>query len=50
MNLHIETCYGNVFKIPKKLVNMFKTFVRKTRSAVRMEETLCSFFLKIKQD
>jgi hypothetical protein len=36
-------------RIPKKLINMCKTCVQKTRSAVRVEETLLSF-LKIKQD
>ena len=44
MTLHIETCYGNAFKIPKKVINMCKTFVQKRRSAVRIEETLSSFF------
>ena len=37
------------FKIPIKLINMCKTCVQKTRSAVRIEGTLSSF-LKIKQD
>ena len=32
------------FKIPKKLINVCKTCVRKTRSAVRMEGTLSSIF------
>ena len=32
------------FKIPKKLINMFKTCVQKTRSAVIVEGTLSSFF------
>ena len=31
------------FKIPKKLINMCKTCVQKTRSAVRLEGTLSSF-------
>jgi len=32
------------FKIPTKLINMCKTCVQKTRSAVRMEGILSSFF------
>jgi len=32
------------FKIPKKLINMCKTCVKNTRSAVGVEETLSSFF------
>ena len=32
------------FKIPTKLINMCKTCVQKTRSAVRVEGTLSSFF------
>ena len=32
------------FKIPKKLINMCKACVQKTRSAVRIEGTLTSFF------
>jgi hypothetical protein len=32
------------FKIPTKLINMSKTCVQKTRSAVRKEGTLSSFF------
>ena len=32
------------FKIPFKLINMCKTCVQKTRSAVRIEGTLSSFF------
>ena len=32
------------FKIPKKLINMCRTCVQKTRSAVRIEGTLSSFF------
>jgi len=32
------------FRIPKKLVNMFKTCVQKTRSAVRIDGTLSPFF------
>jgi len=34
------------FKISTKLINMCKTCVQKTRSAVRIELTLSSFFLK----
>jgi len=32
------------FKIPTKLINMCKTCVQKTRSVVRIEATLSSFF------
>jgi hypothetical protein len=32
------------FKISTKLINMCKEFVQKTRSAVRIEGTLSSFF------
>ena len=32
------------FRIPKKLINMCRTCVQKTRSAVRIEGTLTSFF------
>jgi len=32
------------FKIPTKLINMCKTYVQKTRSAVRLEGTLSYFF------
>jgi len=32
------------FKIPSKLINMCKTCVQKTRSVVRTEGTLSSFF------
>jgi hypothetical protein len=32
------------FKIPTKLINICKTCVQKTRSAVRIEGTLSSFF------
>ena len=32
------------FKIPKKLINICRTYVQKTRSAVRIEGTLSSFF------
>jgi len=37
------------FKIPKKLINMYKTCVQNTRSAVRIEGKVI-LFLKIKQD
>jgi hypothetical protein len=37
------------YKIPPKLINIFKTCVQKTRSTVRIDGTL-SPFLKIKQD
>jgi len=37
------------FKIPTKLTNMCKTCVQKARSAVRIEGTALSSFLKIKQ-
>jgi hypothetical protein len=33
-----------VFKIPTKLINIYKTCVKKKKSAVRMEGTLSSFF------
>jgi len=32
------------FQIPKKLINMYKTHVQNTRSTVRIEGTLSSFF------
>ena len=32
------------FKIPTKLINMCKTCIQKTRSAVRIKGTLSSFF------
>ena len=32
------------FKIPKKLINICRTCIQKTRSAVRIEGTLSSFF------
>jgi len=32
------------FKIPTKLINMYKTCVQKTRSTVRIEGTLSFFF------
>jgi len=36
--------YVEEFKIPKELINMCKTCVQKTRSAVRIEGVLSSFF------
>ena len=36
--------YTEESKIPPKLINMCKTCVQKTRSAVRIEGTLSSFF------
>jgi hypothetical protein len=46
MTLCIETRFGNgeEFKIPTELINMCKTYVQKTRSAVRIEGTLSPFF------
>jgi len=47
MTLRIGTHYGNVWKnlkIPTELINMCKTCVQKTRSAVRIEGTLSSSF------
>jgi len=32
------------FKLPTKLINMCKTCAQRTRSAVRIERTLSSFF------
>jgi len=32
------------YKIPTKLLNMYKTCVQKTRSAIRIEGTFSSFF------
>jgi len=45
-SLHRDTQweYMKEFKIPTKLINMCKTCVQKTRSAVRKEGTLSSFF------
>jgi len=40
MTPYIETCYGNVWKNLKFLL----TCAQKTKSAVRIEETLSSFF------
>jgi len=44
--IHRDTLWRSMgeFKIPKKLTNMCKTFVQKTRSAVRIERTWSSFF------
>jgi len=44
--LYIETLWKCMeeIKIPKKLINMCKTCVRKTRSDVTREGTLSSFF------
>jgi len=47
MTVHIETCYGNAWKYLKslkKLINTCKTCVQKTRCAIRIKETLSSFF------
>jgi len=44
---YIETRYGSVLKnlkFLKKLINMWKTCVQKTRNAVRIDGTLSSFF------
>jgi len=45
-SLHRDTLWECMkeFKIPAKLINMCKTRVQKTRSAVRIEGTLSSFF------
>jgi hypothetical protein len=32
------------FRIPTKLINMHKTYIKKTRTAVRIEGTLPSLF------
>jgi len=47
MTLYIDTLQKCMeeFKIPKKLLNMYKTGVQKTRSAVRMEGTLIHSFI-----
>ena len=46
-SIHRDTLWECMkeFKIPTKLINMRKTCVQKTRSAVRVEGTLSSFFL-----
>jgi len=45
-SIHRDTLWECMreFKIPTKLLNMCKTCVQKTRSAVRIEGTLSSFF------
>ena len=50
-SIHRDTLWECMkeFKVPTELINMCKTYVQKTRSAVRIEGTL-SCFLKIKQD
>ena len=54
-SVHRETLWKctEEFKIPKKLINMHKTSLQKTRSAVGIEGTLSSFFenkTELKQD
>ena len=46
MTIHRDTPWECMkeFKIPNKLINMCKTCVQKTRSAVRIERTLSSIF------
>jgi hypothetical protein len=50
-SIHTDTLWKCMekFKIATKLINICKTCVQKTRSAVRIEGTLSSFS-KIKQD
>ena len=45
-SIHSDTLlkYMEEFKIPKNLINMCRTCEQKTRSAVRIEGTLSSFF------
>ena len=45
-SIHRDTLwkYMEDFKIPKKLINMCRTCVQKTRSAIWIEGTLSSFF------
>ena len=45
-SIHRDTLWERMkeFKIPTKLINMCKTCVQKTRSAVRIEGTMSSFF------
>ena len=45
-SIHRDTLwkYMEEFKIPKKLIKMFRACAQKTRSAVRIEGTLSSFF------
>jgi len=47
-SIHRDTLWKCMeeFKIHKQLTNMHKTCAQKTRSAVRIEGTLSSFFLK----
>jgi len=40
----ILSSHVHLIKIPIKLINMCKTCVQKTRSVVRIEGTLSSFF------
>ena len=46
VTIHRDTLWECMkeFKIPTKLINMSKTCVQKTRSAVRIEGTWSSFF------
>ena len=44
MTLYTLWKHMEEFKIPIKLINVCKTCVQKTRSAVRIEGTLSSFF------
>ena len=50
-SIHRDTLWECMkeFKVPTKLINMCKTYVQKTRSAVRIEGILLSFSPKIKQ-
>jgi hypothetical protein len=45
-SIHRDTLWECMeeFKIPTELINMYKTCVEETRSAVRIEGTLSSFF------
>ena len=47
-SIHRDTLWKCMqeFKIPTKLINMCKTCIQKTRSALRIEGTLSSFFRK----
>jgi len=46
VSIHRDTLWKGMeeFKIPTKLINMCKTHVHKTRSAIRIEGTLSTFF------
>jgi hypothetical protein len=46
MTIHRDTLWKCMkeLKIPTNLINMCKTFVQDTRSSVRIEGTLSSFF------